>query len=317
VTGITFRLDTFGNGYGASFLRGDNNFEPLGRADGIPPDLIPLVPVNMNDKPMVMLWQQTGPVTWTWLAYKQLPAGFTIPANDEATLMVRVIEAAALPFWLGDDQGGDPIEDGDTIVGQTSGASAIVRGTPILEVGDWGGGDFDAAGTITINNINGNFDDFEQLEVVGSTAIAFVNTGFRPRDNYIKVYFGNTSGNGTPNDIPTDDQIIGNSRGDVNWPPDNVDDTAATNDFLQLAQWDVVNPAVTNETAFRMGTGKELNAIIRSNTFITCSSCIFSEPELGLHTIGNSSPNIYFDDFAIQTETTSRAGTGFVLTIQE
>ena len=74
-------------------------------------------------------------------------------------------------------------------------------------------------------------------------SIATVFTGSRPRDNYIRVYFGNASGNGTPNSDATDDQIIGNPRGDVNWPQDNVADTVAANDFLQLVQWDVVNPA--------------------------------------------------------------------------
>jgi hypothetical protein len=272
------------------------------------------VTYELNDIPMVTLWQQTGASTWTWLAYKQLPDGFTIPANDEATLMVRVIEGGALSFDSGDDHGlGFAVEDGDRVTGQTSSASAVVNSAPIVDAGDWGAGT--AAGTLTIQEISGTFQNGETLQVVGSAATASA-TGFRARDNYIKVYFGDASGNGTPNDVPTDDQIIGNPRGDVNWPPDNAGDTAAANDFLQLVQWDVVNLGASGDPAL-MGTGEELNAIIRSNTFATCSSCVFSEPELGLHTIGNSSPNIYFDDFAIQTETTTGGGTGFVLTIQE
>lgn len=161
--------------------------------------------------------------------------------------------------------------------------------------------------------------------MLGSSATArvpLVAPFLRTRDNYIKVYIGNASGNGTPNAIPTDNQVIGNPRGDVNWPPDNVDDTAPETDFYQLIQWDDVNPAYpqdynTNNTNFRMGTGKELNAIIRSNIFTTCSPCVFSQPELGLHTMGNSLNFIYFDDFAAQTETGAGSPSEFVRTIQE
>ncbi|MEJ2155582.1 MAG: type II secretion system protein, partial [Desulfobacteraceae bacterium] len=51
------------NAYGLSFLRGNNS-----AADGIPDDLVPT-----SDRPVIVLWQQTGNgANRTWLAYKEM-----------------------------------------------------------------------------------------------------------------------------------------------------------------------------------------------------------------------------------------------------
>jgi len=270
------------------------------------------VEYQLDRVPLVVLWQQTGSSTWTYLAYKWLE-GFTIPANDEATLLVRVKEAAALAFDQGSDNGGGiPIEDGDVILGPSG--SSVVNGSPIVDSGAWVGGT--AVGTLTINNVSGSFSSGHTLRVVGSAATARV-TGTRARDNYIKVYVGDVSGNPPGNDDPLDGQTLGNPRGVVHWPPDLTEDTDASNDYFTLIQWDAVNPGVGSNTAFRMGSGKDLNAIIRSNTFTTCTSCTFNQPELGLHAMGNSLNFIYFDDFAAQTELGTGSPSGFPRTIQE
>ena len=271
------------------------------------------VEFRLDDIPLIVLWQQTSSDALTYLAYKWLE-GFTIPENDETTLLVRIKEAAGIPFAHGSNNGaGIPIEDGDLILGPSG--SAIVRGTPILDAGAWENDD--ASGTITINNISGFFSSGDSLQIVGSRATAQVIDTPRPRDNYIKVYMGTFSGNGTPNDNPLDDQRRGILRGEVQWPPDLTELTDAGNDFYRLIQWDVVNPELDSNNAFRMGSGKELNSIIRSNIFTTCSDCTFSEPELGLHAMGNSLNYIYFDDFAVQTEIDTGSPRGFVQAIQE
>ena len=108
----------------------------------------------------------------------------------------------------------------------------------------------------------------------------------------------------------------GNPRGEVNWPPDDVDDTVARNDYFTLVQWDI--PAMdidgaTGETLF--GQGKELDAIIRLNALTSPTSGTFTDSELALHTFGFNSTSTYFDDFALQTKVFSSGG--FLPAIQE
>ncbi len=215
------------------------------------------------------------------------------PVN-EATVLVRVKEAASVEFKNG---GPTPIEDGDKVMGETTGAQGTVRGTPILSSGSWAAAN--AAGIITLNKVTGTFQNGETLLVIGSSATATVQ-GYRDRDNYIKAYYGDLSGYGTANANPLDYSKCGNPRGEVHWPPDEVEDWAPDNDYFTLIQWDAINTSVGSVAL--IPSLSEPNAIIRTDAITTPSSGTFDWPELGLHTFGTNSTNVYFDDFALQAE---------------
>jgi hypothetical protein len=190
---------------------------------------------------------------------------------------------------------GTTVEDGDYVVGQTSHAKGKVFGTPIVTSGSWGAGN--AQGVITLNNVTGDFLSTENLRVIGSATFLGA-TGYRSRDNYIMAYYGDINGYGTPNNTPLDNEKHGNPRGELHWPPDEVNDTVPDNDYFTLVQWD----ADIDTSVERLGTGLRENAIIRTDAITTTASGNFGQPEIGLHTFGYSSTNVYFDDFGLQAE---------------
>ena len=218
---------------------------------------------------------------------------------DQATLMVRVTEGATLKFTTSGTGNTTPIKDGDIVI--QGAARGTVVGDPILESGSWAGGD--AAGIMILNKVFGTFIGSQNLYVNGAV-LAKTQTAnfFRSRDNYIKVFYGEKDTYGTPNATPLDYEKWGYPRGaDVRWPPDDVDDTAAGNDYFTLVQWDTPNTALdgtVNEGIF--GKDKELDAIMRLNALTSPPSGTFSASEIGLHTFGVNSTSIYFDDFALQ-----------------
>ncbi len=133
------------------------------------------------------------------------------------------------------------------------------------------------------------------------------------RVNDIRVYIGDTDPHGIANDNPLDNKRLANPRNQIDWPPDGVDDTSADNDYFTLVQWD----ANVDGSVDRLGTGKELNAIIRSDALTSPAAGEFTQAELGLHTWGWSSTDVYFDDFAIQLEGSAGGSMGFLSPIQE
>jgi hypothetical protein len=330
--GISFRLDTSSNSYGVSFLRGNSYLtDPfLGSLppDNIPNEIIPPEPKAVDDPPYVIydkllmvLWRRSNSGnTITWLAYQNLDGIFTLDnTHHPLTLMIRVTEAASIAYTSG---GTTPIVDGEVVMGQTSNAQGIVIGTPIVDSGSWGGGN--GQGTIFLSNVSGTFQNGEVLLVLGQDR-ANVNAvnGFRSKDNFIRVYYGDVGANGAANSTPLDQNRGTIARGEVRWPPDEVEDTAPANNYFTLVQWDAYNTAAFSSNPI-MGQGKELNAIIRTNDtiqpYVTPAAGSYTNTrELGLHTFGRGSENIYFDDFAVQTET--RTGrpptTAFVPPIQE
>ncbi|MFC1515993.1 choice-of-anchor J domain-containing protein [Thermodesulfobacteriota bacterium] len=230
---------------------------------------------------------------------------------NEAALLVRITESASITF---DSGGTAEIVDGDVVVGSTSGAQGTVNGAPVVASGSWAGSD--AAGTMLLRNITGSFQN-EALTVLGSSATATA-TGFTSRGNYIKAYYGNTSDCGTPNDCALDQNKHGYPRGDdLNWPPEDLDDWAAANDDYTLVQWDEVNAAVS--TVDVIPSLDEPNALIESTESIlftpTATSLETTRSELGLHTFGKGSLNIFFDDFGLQAGVIS--SDGFFPAVQE
>ncbi len=229
------------------------------------------------------------------------------PVN-ESTLMVRIKEAAELSFNSG---GTTPIEDGN-IITQGS-AQGTVVGNPVLSAGTWAAGN--AQGIITINKVSGTFNSGQPL-LVGVSNLATC-TGFTARNNYIKVFYGDVTGYGTANSDPFDLERLPNLRNEIHWPTDEIADWSAERDFFTLVQWNDVNASVLS-----VGTVPSIDepgVIIRSDesVLLTPDSGILSyaRPEIGLHTFGYGSTNVYFDDFGLQVEIAS--GSGFLTPIQE
>jgi len=235
-----------------------------------------------------------------------ISAGFPV---NESTLLVRIKEAAEVSFNSG---GTTPIEDGD-IITQANGARGTVVGNPILSAGSWAGGN--AVGIITINKVSGTFISGQTILVGGSNLATC--QGFTARKNYIKVFYGDVTGYGTANTDPFDIERLANVRNTIHWPPDEIEDWSAERDFFTLVQWDDVNENVASVGI--VPSVNEPGVMIHSDesVLLTPDSAILSyaRPELGLHTFGHGSTNVYFDDFGLQVEIA--AGSGFLTPIQE
>lgn len=133
------------------------------------------------------------------------------------------------------------------------------------------------------------------------------------RVNDIRVYFGDTASHGTPNTDPLDTNRLANPRGEIHWPPADPADTDPGNDYFSLLQWN----ANLDGSVERLGAGRELNAVIRSNTLTTPPAGVFARPELALHTWGVSSSNVFFDDFALRLSGGLAGSAGFLPALQE
>ena len=227
---------------------------------------------------------------------------------DWSTLVVRVIEADTIPFINGNNR----ITYGDELKDSGGAFVARVVGTPILESGSWGAGN--ATGYVTVRDVQGaTFAPGAGIYLDGTLSATTAATGERTKDNYIRVYFGDTIDHGTPGTNALDSDRSGNPRNTVNWQPDDIGDWAAVNDFFTLVAWDAVN-----DTAVRLSSD---NTVIRDNSLTTPNTgdeTSFSSPEIALHTFGESAYTArYFDDFSFQFEGGSRSGVGFVNAIQE
>jgi hypothetical protein len=127
---------------------------------------------------------------------------------------------------------------------------------------------------------------------------ASANFSVGARVNDIKIYYASTSAYGTaPYDTPLDNnRSLNNPRGSANFPPVNASDTNSANDRFTLVDWEWVK---TDTQIEQLGTGKELNAIIRTSYNLTTTFTI-DRPEVAVHAFGSGAiNNIYFDDFAI------------------
>ncbi|MBC2713333.1 MAG: immune inhibitor A [Desulfosarcina sp.] len=210
---------------------------------------------------------------------------------DQSTLLARFKESASITFDTG---GSDFIESGDRIIGSISGAAGTVYGPPVLQSGAWDASN--AAGTLLLDNVNGVFQINERLSVPGKSELATL-TGFSAQDHFIKAFFGTETGCGTPNTDPLDGEKHPNpiDPAEWNWPPDEGDPWTVDKDHFQLIQWDAINGAV--------GTVDIVSSIDEPDTLIRSSEAALMGigSTLGLHTFGNGSLNIYFDDFGYQS----------------
>lgn len=338
MAGISFRKVSTASDtdlYGISFLRGKQIYNFLQSKweedSGIPEQLIPpdlySIPYEYEldrlnrevirySKPAIVLWRRTS-TGYQWLAYKILASDdcvvYKLNGNskklrlkDWSNLQVRVIEARPLGF-----SGGGPMTFlyGDTITimrGTTKIGMARVNGTPILTSDNWATNG--AAGVLTLSDVvledSMSIQLNDDLQVNGVTRARASGT-LGNRTNFIRVYYGDTDAHGTPSDSPIDNDRKGNERisasgKTVNWPVDNVSNWAVDNDYLTLVQWTGFNTGVSAETST-----VEPNAVIKDSTLQSPDEgdgFDTARPEIALHTSGDTSSSIYFDDVAIQAE---------------
>ena len=219
--------------------------------------------------------------------------------------MVRIQEAASITFDTGGSE--TPI-DGDTVIGQISGAFGKIRRDPLLSSGAWASSD--AAGIMTITNLNGVFQIGETVTATASTTQVTVQA-FSARDNYIRAYYGYRDACGIPSVQYFDEDKLANPRNvpPLNWPPDNVSQWEAANDYFTEVQWDGINTAVA--TMEIVNSVDEPDAVIRSwePELLTSPLGSFSDIEIALHASGKGALNTYFDDFGLKAVIGRGSGT--------
>jgi hypothetical protein len=230
------------------------------------------------------------------------------------------------------------IREGDRILGGSRNTIGTVIEPPILSSGSWGGTPA-ATGTLLLNRtvVTSTGDAFEADEpiyVIGNTGDAKVASWDETNDrkaNVIQVFYANANGFGGGDTDPLNriTQPYGRlgidpDLSDLQWPPeldgtgnwtDRDGNWTSAEDYFRLVQWDEVNDAnVTGLTAipfFEATNGLIDSAIIQSHYHQSDSDtlqtpdfpAIFENPELGLHTFGDGSENVFFDDFGIELDT--------------
>ena len=354
MAGMSFRETGSGN-YGVSYVRARQK-KVGGvwvNDDGIPSGLKPLDAIFPHDAllenaliggseyqysmPVIVLWKKTGGI-YTWLAYKILSANdyvvfAPIPGQPEklrpadwSNIQVRLTEAYPLEFKEGEPSTflyGDmlTIMRGAMVVG-----TARVNGTPVITSDNWVGKV--AAGLMTLSNVELEdgmtilLNDELMMYGVKRARVAAVPSDPWTKTNFIRVYYGDVDEhpeNGPFNDTPLDN-IRGNnpritdSGQAVHWPVENVSEWAADNDNMTLVQWTGFNAGIFAETSI-----VEPGALIRDGTLQSPDEnegFDSDRPEISLHTFGDTSTSIYFDDFAIQAEAMSGRRSGILPPVQ-
>ncbi len=250
---------------------------------------------------------------------------------QDATLDVRLHEAMVVRFTDGQAE----IREGDRIQGRLRNTLGTVIEPPIISSGTWGGTPA-ASGTLLLNRtvVTSTGDAFEAGEpvfVIGSNGRATVASWDETNDrkaNVIQVFYANANGLGGGDTDPLDRITrpygrlgIDPDLTELQWPPeldgtgnwtDRDGNWTAAEDYFRLVQWDAVNDAnvtgLSSIAFFDDTNGLIEKAIIQSHYHQSDSDtlqtpdfpAIYEEPELGLHTFGDGSENVFFDDFGIE-----------------
>jgi type II secretory pathway pseudopilin PulG len=245
-----------------------------------------------------------------------------------ATLAVRLQEAMVVRFTGGQVE----ISQGDRIMGELRRTMGTVIGPPILSNGSWGGTPA-ASGTLLLNrtevvSTGEAFEAGETIYVIGSTGEAVVESWDETDDrkaNLIQLFYANANGFGAGDTDPLNRITrpygrlgIDPDLTDLQWPPeldgtgnwtDGDGNWTAAEDYFRLVQWDTLNDAnVTGLRAiefFDASNGPIDNAIVQSHSDTLQTPdfpTLYEEPELGLHTFGDGSENVFFDDFGIKLD---------------
>jgi Tfp pilus assembly protein PilV len=281
MAGLLFRgtgTSTSTTSYGISFVR-----TRTGRghsSDGIPDSI---VPPGQTYTPMLVFWDRSGRGSSDdiWLAYKNINPSDPVLSSGTylkpwSSLLVRIIEAPSI-----DISDASSITTGDTIT------SGNISASVARKIGKATGGS-----VLLLTNTSGKFS-------TGDTIQGGVITNVSDRDNYIWVMYADTSNHGTANNSALDySNRLGTARANYSWPINNIQEWDSANDYFTLVQWNENLNISQDPYLERLGTGKELNCILRTNKYVTSSSAWESERwELGINTLGDSATQTYFDDF--------------------
>ena len=310
--GINFRT-TFNsiNGYGISFQRGQTY-------DGIEGDVLP-----KKGYSLITLWKWNGN-NRNYIAYKKV--GSNAISNGKylrnwSSIMIRVTEAASLKVDMNNRTNlkNEALKDGDHVYFKNSSMNidftAIVKGDPIRQSGSWSGKDF--KGVILLNNVTGDipaYYDYFYLYKKGDPTEYIAAKYYRPKDSYIRVFFGYQWGSDL---VGTADNYFNNkpkyryTRGNLyRWAPDELKDWEKDCDFYTLVEFDgfeVEDSYATNSPRFipsedERGVRNAYNTILRLNEFPTPSTGDASQfagrPEISLFAGSDTVKDTQFDDFA-------------------
>ncbi|NJB68564.1 prepilin-type N-terminal cleavage/methylation domain-containing protein [Desulfobaculum xiamenense] len=348
VGGITFRMQNNSSGselftYGLSYLRArqvkrvgewySSTFLD-GDVDEVPNAIVPSQlftgtmerwdqgfwwPEHRYSQPAIVLWARdaTSPdAGFKWLAYKILDASDSVLSGSYpnfrmkpwSTLMLRLVEAQPMNFTA---PASTPIMSGAVInIGGDTPGSARLAGQPILTRRTWGGGG-NVQGTLPLAKIKGNIRStggvlFENPD--GSQGTLTLTGTLGAKTNYIRAFYGDTTAHGTTGTAWNDNNRHANPRNEVHWPPDDRQSLTTNNDCMTLVQWDNVSGGATNVTT---SVAEEQNSIVTISTLLSPDSGMaLQSTDLGIHAVGNTATNLYFDDFGFQAWT-GRGGKGF------
>lgn len=347
--GINFRPRTAGSDlytYGVSFARGKRTLkiwgwtDDDGIADGSFPSENLLYPDSdiewengwhtiKYSQPAIVLWKHNSSGN-KWLAYRTLTTADGIVTEDPGNayrlvnwsdLMVRVAEGYSLTFTAGNT--GVSIKEGDTVTssGSTDWSARVVM-TPILTSSClWTSGS-PCSGTLVLANITGTFAAGD-LRVSGAR-LATTGTYTATKKNYIKVYYGSTAAPGTANtreintDGTPDNNRLANTRGSVNWEPDDVTQITTGNDYMSLVKW--TGTSTDTKTSFLPASGSSATVVVdwdltTPNLDSSPSVTDFTGDAPAVFSSSDNATSTYFDDFAIQMD--ESYGTGFLQPIQQ
>ena len=244
---------------------------------------------------------------------------------QESTLVTRVQEAPVVVFSSGLDADGNGFKDGDSIYENDDGRLfGVIDGDPIITSGTWTAGT--AAGLLALRNVD--YDDSlsgTSLRVIGGSTTAAL-AAYGERENLIRAFIGDKTGEGTANATATDYLKKAHPRGTIKWPPEAVSNWSSDQDYFTLVQWDGVNETGTDGGGNRLylpwssviggtslgggsdpatfsliSTIDEPDAIIRTNALVSPGKDeTYNHSELGLHAFGDGAQSTYFDDFGVR-----------------
>lgn len=274
-------------------------------SDGIPDSMVPSG--GHENQAMIMLWTRNGNQgngDDNWLAYQYLDetssySDYVVNGDDGvikpwSTIVVRVIEAASIKLDTTNDES---ISIDDWITDGQGHRAKVIRKIR----------DQDNRAVLLLNNVD---DGFKQPSTV-SGYTTNVQWGYRPKDDYIWAFYGDTSNHGS-NDTPVkqspEEKRLGNMRNvsssddsSLHWPPQVIGNWSADIDNFTLVQWANHLNAGEDQSIHRMGKGKEFNGIIRTQKWTTAENLKEEDfpPEFGLHALGSSATQTYYDDVGV------------------
>lgn len=307
--GLLFRASEQSNQsiyYGLSIMRTHTGKGKSsdGITDGMLPN--PYADDRYLDKAMVVFWTRNSNQANgddNWLAYKLLDetggSDFVVDSaakiKDWSTIMARVVEAASLKLTV---PSAPNVNVGDAITGG-AGTAKVYKMI----------NDSDGKVVLLLNNVEGTFT---RPATVATTYTTDAGWGYRPRNNYIWAFYTDTSDHGS-DATPLNNVHLGNPRGTLKWPVTDVPSWTATDDSFKLVQWNSnLNTTANGDPSLRlMGTGSELNAIIRTGRWTTGAYTLANfPPEIGVVSLGHTSVNTYFDDFGYYLRGAADGGGG-------